>query len=445
MSAATLDHPASPADARLQAGAGAETLPRYVRWSIVAALLSVTILTRGGISIGEYTVNLAMPILYFMIVKGWMEGDVRLDTAGLLMFSLAMCVGGLSFLANIDVANRQPASLTSLMLLGTLYLPFVFRLKPMRNSHALWLWTMRLLLNVALISAVVGILQFYAQFVFKAPWLFNISLLLPDFMRGSGVFNSAIPVGSLFKANGIFFREPSGFSFMMAFAIICELALFRRMKRVGVYAFALVLSYSGTGLLALAVGLIFPFGFKTAMRILAIAVVGLLVFLLAGDALNLSFTLNRIGEFGAETSSGYIRYIAPGRLIVEQVDSAVWSAFIGHGPGTIFKASTYYDFHDPTWAKLLYEYGLFGFTAVGVMMVLVLRRSKAPVQIPIMLFFYWLAQGGHLLSPECVFLIYILFGLWPRPVVEDTKNPSAELPSGSAHRPPPSFRPAGAL
>lgn len=422
-----------------------ESLPRYVRWSIIATLISVTVLSRAGVSIGDYTASFALPIIYFMVLKGWMDGEIRLDTAGLLMFSLAMCVGGLSYLANTNVAARANASLMSLLLLGTLYLPFVFRLKPTPNSHALWLWMMRLLLNIALFTAIVGIVQFYAQFVIKAPWLFNISVLLPDFMRGSGLYNSAIPVGSLFKANGVFFREPSFFSFMMAFGIVCELALFRRMKRVAVLAFALVLSYSGTGLLALAVGLIFPFGFKTAMRILAILVAGLLLFLIAGDALNLTFTLNRLGEFSSESSSGYIRYIAPARLIVEQVDSSAWSAFVGHGPGTIFQASTYYDFHDPTWAKLLYEYGLFGFAAFAVMMILALRRSKAPVQIPIMMFFYWLAQGGLLLTPECVLLIYVVFALWPPPMVDGSMKPLDDLPGSPAHRAPPSFRPAGAL
>ena len=63
------------------AGAGAETLPRYVRWSIIAALVSVTIISRAGVNVGEYTVNFALPILYFMIVKGWMDGEIRLEKA----------------------------------------------------------------------------------------------------------------------------------------------------------------------------------------------------------------------------------------------------------------------------------------------------------------------------------------------------------------------------
>ncbi|HZE92727.1 MAG TPA: hypothetical protein VE029_13615, partial [Rhizobacter sp.] len=229
------------------------------------------------------------------------------------------------------------------------------------------------------------------------------------------------------KSNGFFFKEPSGFSFVMAFSILCEMALFKRMRRIAVYGLGLLLSYSGTGILALAIGLMFPFGLKTAMRIGIIAIVGLLIFLLFGDALNLSFTLSRIGEFNAESSSGYIRYIAPMRLISELVDSDPWTAFVGHGPGTILRATRVYEFHDPTWAKLLFEYGLFGFTSFLMLMGFSMSRSKAPIQIRVTLFVNWLIMGGHLLTPESVLMIYVLFGLWPEPA-DDTRQTEVQAP-----------------
>ena len=81
------------------------------------------------------------------------------------------------------------------------------------------------------------------------------------------------------------------------------------------------------------------------------------------DLLNLSFTLARVGEFNSERSSAYIRYIAPLRLIRDSFDAGTASGWFGHGPGTIFFAKPGYVFHDPTWAKLLYEYGAAGFAA----------------------------------------------------------------------------------
>ena len=84
------------------------------------------------------------------------------------------------------------------------------------------------------------------------------------------------------------------------------------------FVLALLLSYSGTGLLALVhrhVAAAQPqdAGARRRWRWAAAA----LVFWLLGDALNLSFTLGRASEFDSERSSGYIRYIAPLHLLLD--------------------------------------------------------------------------------------------------------------------------------
>jgi len=48
-------------------------------------------------------------------------------------------------------------------------------------------------------------------------------------------------------------------------------------------------------------------------------------------------------------------------------------------------------------------------------MVYAMSRSHAPVQVRATLFFCWLIQGGHLLTPENVLLIYVLLAIWPAP------------------------------
>jgi hypothetical protein len=389
-------------------------MPRYLRWSIVGAILAMTVFSRIGISIGDYTVSFALFILFFMLVKGLSDETVRIGVGSLLLYALTACVGVASFLANTNMQSRVNSSMTSLLLLATLYAPYVFVLRQSAGTRAAWLWMMRVFLNITLFCAIVGIVQFYLQFVYRPPWLFDISMYMPKLLKGSGIFNSAIPVGSLLKSNGFFFKEPSGFSFVMAFSILCEMSVFRRYRRMAVYGLGLLLSYSGTGILAFAIGLMFPFGLKTAMRVGVIAIVGLLVFLLLGDALNLSFTLSRIGEFSTESSSGYIRYVAPMRLLSELVDSDPWTAFVGHGPGTIFRAVRIYEYHDPTWAKLLFEYGLFGFAGFLMMVWFSMSRSHAPIQIRATLFINWLIMGGHLLTPESVLMIYVLLSMWPR-------------------------------
>lgn len=392
-----------------------EVLPRALRVGIVLTMVSLILLTRFGLNIGSYGLNFGVPLIYIMAFIGLAKDRFNLDLPGLILYTMFVAVGAVSLLANLNLGHDRDGSFSSLLLLAVLYLPFVFLLRPFELSREAWTWTMRAFSNLALFVALVGVFQFCLQFVWNPPWLFDFSPLIPKALSTDILANSAIYTGSAYKSNGFFLREPSAFSFLMAFALICEMAMFKRWGRMGIFAAGLMLSYSGTGLLALGFGLMFPFGFKTAVRIGIIAVVGLVLVVLFGDALNLSFTLGRVNEFNSESSSGYIRYVAPMRLIKELIDSDAWTAFVGHGPGTIFHAGRTYEFHDPTWAKLLYEYGMVGFSACLGLMLYAMCRSPAPVQIRATLFFCWLVQGGHLLTPENVLLIYVLLAMWPLP------------------------------
>jgi hypothetical protein len=409
-----------------------ELMPRALKFALVAAMVSLIVLTRFGINTGAYGLNFAVPILYSMIFIGLAKDRINLDLPGLLLFAFLMTIGAMSLVINLN-SPQGAGSTASLVLMGALYVPFVFALKPFPHSKLAWQWAMEALSNIAVFIGILGIVQYGLQFVWNPPWLFDFSPLIPKAISVDVLFNSSIYTGSAYKSNGFFMREPSAFSFLMAFALICEIALTKRWWRVVLFAAGLMLSYSGTGLLALAFGLMFPFGFKTAVRVTLIAVSGLVVFLLFGDALNLSFTLGRIGEFSSEQSSGYIRYVAPMRLVSELIDSDPLSALFGHGPGTIFHAKRLYEFHDPTWAKLVYEYGLLGFSGCLGLMIYAMSRSHAPVQIRATLFFNWLIQGGHLLTPESVLLIYVLLAVWPPPGLDRRRFAGSTMPMTAPH------------
>jgi len=410
-------------------------MPRGLKVGIVLALLSLIVLTRFGINTGSYGLNFAVPVLYVMIFAGFAKDRIELDLPALLLFTLFMSCAAAALLLNLNLPHDGGGSPASLILLAVLYIPFLFVLKPFSMSREAWLWTMRAFIHIATVVAMFGIVQFCLQFVWRPPWLFNFSPYIPKFIGVDVLFNSAIYTGSAYKSNGFFLREPSAFSFLMAFALICEMAIFKRWWRMGLFAAGLMLSYSGTGLLALAFGLLFPFKMKTAARIAIIAVVGVLIYVLFGEALNLQFTVSRLGEFNSERSSGYIRYVAPMRLIGEMIDSDAWTALLGHGPGTIFHATRAFEYHDPTWAKLLYEYGLLGTTGCLGLMLYTTSRSHAPVQVRATLLFNWLVQGGHLLTPESVMLVYVLLALWPAPErvgrrFHGSTMPMTEPPSG---------------
>ncbi|HTQ08034.1 MAG TPA: hypothetical protein VMI54_29475 [Polyangiaceae bacterium] len=379
-----------------------------LRAAFVALLLATTVGQRFGLNFGSYSLNAALPAMYGLLAVGVLAGALVISGRRLLAYGA--CVG-LGLLAT--ALNGAQASVPSLLLMIVMYLPFVFAFTGGAFGAEQRDFVSHAFSSVCLFCAAAGILQFYAQFMASPAWLFDFTPELPVWLRGPSGFNTVIAVGSFHKSNGFFFHEPSDFSFLMAIAWLVEWTSARRFWRLATYALALLLTYSGTGLFTLAVGLLFPLRPRTMLRALLFALVGACVFLLLGDALDLSFTLARFGEFGSERSSAYIRYVAPLRLIHDTFDAASLTAWFGHGPGTIAFAKPGYEFHDPTWAKLAYEYGAAGFVGFVTLAWLALRRSDVPAETRAALFLSWLLMGGYLLSPEHNYLALALVTFVP--------------------------------
>ena len=395
-----------------------ELAPREaaVRYGFVALAIGLVLTDRFAVSISSLPLGASLPLAYILLLVLLMHRKLSIDPAALLFYVAATTVAVLSYFLNINAFGGSPASVASMALLLVIYLPLVFTLKSEATTAAQWRWMMRVLSNVLLVSAIAGIVQFYAQFVIHEPWLFDASLLIPDPIRGQGLYNSAIRLGSFYKSNGFFTREPSGFSYLMAFGLLVELALFKRRLRMAAFVLALALSYSGTGILVLAIGLLLPLRIKT---LLTLGIGGLVVVIgnaAAGDPLNLALTYARIGEFTTRGSSAYIRYVAPMEMIDLNIDTTPWSMWVGHGPGMIFRMPGPTEFHDPTWAKLTVEYGMLGFLIFVGLVLYKLAAFPAPFQLRAVLFTSWLVTGGQLLAPENVFFMYLVMGLWPRPL-----------------------------
>jgi hypothetical protein len=402
-------------------------------------LVSATVFQRFGISFGTYSMTPALPATYVLLIIAAIGGTLALSVTRLAAFCLCLVAALAS-----SIVNEDTFSPSSVVLLGVIYLPFVFILTPKSASSQEAL--VRCFLNISLFCALLGIGQFYAQFLVHGDWLFDFSARIPAFLRGPTGFNTVIPVGSLYKSNGFLFREPSGFSFMMALALLAEYGSYCRPVRLAAFGLALLLTYSGTGLLALLVGILIPFNRKTIVRISLMATVAIVVVLSLDGILNLSFTIGRLSEFGSERSSAYIRYIAPGRLLIDTSNTEAWTLVLGHGPGAISRKAAAYEFHDPTWAKLIYEYGIVGFGFFVALVLLTLRRSNTLVSLRAVLFVAWLVMGGHLLSPDQNVLTLALVGLladhpspWPQ------RAPSTRRPwvFGSPALPSPTALPGG--
>ncbi|MGA2449929.1 MAG: hypothetical protein ABTD50_14720 [Polyangiaceae bacterium] len=385
-----------------------------VHMTVGLQVVSVMILGRFGLNFGTYTLNAALIALYVSVGAAALCGYLALSVRRLCLYCACVGLAIASYWVNERFAHVDRCSEGSLLLLIVTYFPYVFLWRPASLGPNVHEAVLRQFRDVALFCAFAGIAQFFAQFFIHAPWLFDFTPSIPSILQVQGRWNTVIPVGSHYKSNGFFFREPSGFSFIMGLALVLEWSSpWRRLWRVTCFGLALLLTYSGSGILTVIIGMLFPLGPKTLLRVLGLAAAGLLILWLLGDALNLSFTVNRVQEFGSERSSAYDRFIAPARLILETYDTDSWTVWLGHGPGSITRTVMGYDFHDPTWAKLIFEYGVPELVAFFTLFWAVLRSPQVPIRLRAILFISWSLLGGHLLAPEPNVLTPALAGWFP--------------------------------
>lgn len=386
--------------------------PPAIKLAMLACLVLMMLLDRFGLRLSEaFSIAPGMIGMYMLLGALLWTGAARLSPTALLLYVALVLISGTSFLVNTTSSSwRGAVSMNSWLLMLMLYAPFVVRLAPSRDVGSTWHWLLRWYMVFAAVSAVFGIAQYLGQFVFRPLWLIDYTPYIPDLIRGSGTYNTSNAVGTAFKSNGFFLREASGFSFYMAFALVTEWCLFRRKPILLLLAAGLVVSYSGSGIAVLLAATMVPFGFRTMLRA-AVGVITLVVlYFTAGEALNLTYTVGRVHEFGSDRSSAYCRFILPAKTVARRIDDAPWVSVIGHGPGTMQKMTSSCE---TTYAKMVFEYGMLGtLVFVGTMLV-ALGRSWVPLRMRVGVLVYWTLLGGHLLGPEALLLIFLLCAMWP--------------------------------
>jgi hypothetical protein len=387
--------------------------PAMLRTGVVIALSLLIFFPRFQLNVGPYIANVGLIAQFLIIGILLAKNSLRVDPARGALYAVGIAIMFIAW-----VWSPSTSSYLSAMLVGASYLAFIFVARLPDGNESLQRYTMVTFSNLMLIAAAAGILQFFVQFVYKPGWLFDFTGYIPELIRGSGNYNTVISAGGFLKSNGFFFREPSTCSQYLALALICEIAMWRRklrkisLIRMVTLGFCLLLTYSGTGLVTLFVGLMFPLGLKTALRMGALALGAAVIFFVLGSALNLGFTANRVSEFSSPGTSAYARYVAPFVFIQNQMDSYSITFLIGNGPGSVTRNALHrsmYENADPTWAKLLFEYGVIGFVTFVSLVFYSTFRSRAPAELIAAFCFGWfILWGGVFLAPEMTALIFIL-------------------------------------
>jgi len=363
--------------------------------ALTAGIFAIVFFQRFAINLAGYPFQLILiMVLAVMVYLAW-HGAARLDAVRLLGFLGVACVFALEGLLTGGGGN-----VTSFGLLLVMY--FLATLVVSMPS-SVYLALLRRFQMMMLIAAFMGIAQFLGQFALPGDYLFSFQHLVP-----SGLllprYNTVIPLqhgSDLFKSNGFVFIEPSTFSQFLAVAIVVELAVFHSARRIGVFAMAYLFTYSGTGLIVVAASLPL-FLHRIRGRYLVVGGgLALLVLALAGTVLNLDVFVERAGSFDNEHSSAFARFIGPWLLIRDVQMANPVALFFGYGAGSVetLVKTTHMEFHDPTWAKVILEYGLVGALVFFSFYLYCAFSFAHDRRISWGLFVMFMVTGGALLNP----------------------------------------------
>ncbi len=344
-------------------------------------------------------------LFIFPAVTGvaFLAGVLEINTTAFIWYAFFVLTGTLS-------AALSPSPHVSVLSLGFLVVaqfPLVFRCASSGISYPRLL---NFLSAIGCLSALIGVLQFTGQFAIGVDAAFFLDRHLPQNVTVAG-YNSLIPLywsSPIYKSNGFFFLEPSFFGQFLAIAVVAEFLAGPRTLRLLLLTAGLVSSYSGTGLTMLALFLPFYLLHRGHPRLFVFAALVSLVLIFFGDALSLDAFTRRISEFSDVESSGWARFLSMFRVLQRVVFANDLTFFLGRGPGTVQEQFHLFSFNafDPTWGKVIYEYGLAGSLVYFRFFYLVV--GKGPRGLRFAVGYTYLFLGGYLLNPSVLMQVAAL-------------------------------------
>jgi hypothetical protein len=372
------------------------------KWLIVLVIFSGTILSKiavpgTGVPYNPHTNtggNLPFGLFFTALVAafGMLRGrlELRLDRA----LILAPFLGAAAISALLNLSGG--ATWTSLALLVAIYSVYSLRLRPGAFDSY---FPYRAFSNIACFVALAGVLQFAAQRIIgveNAFWLDtrDSEAILSGFASVQPIFYGS----NIMKSNGFFLLEPSFLSQLAGLALIIELAYFGRISRIICLISALMVAFSGTGLIIVfALGPVVLLWKREPTLFIGLT---LFVLLLLGlyDAFHLDILLARSDELSSTESSGFARFVGIFYLLDLFVFNDPLATIVGRGPGSVYEfvPMVHFQAHDPTWGKVAYEYGLAGLVFYLAMIFYVTSGAPFFARLSLWILFFFL--GGNLLS-----------------------------------------------
>ncbi|MGI9493822.1 MAG: hypothetical protein ACR2QF_15605 [Geminicoccaceae bacterium] len=389
---------------RNDAGLGADSL----FWFVVI-LGCITIGQRFAVPLDESQFGFGFLFCLLITASLALGGRLTIEPSRIILYVIGMsgCLLTLFF-------KRDAFSIISMMMLFVVYFSYIFSYRLPFEQYYKILSSYQ---NVMLFCVWCGLVQFLIQFPLSSDFMFPFDMIVPNSFF-IPEFNLRIPITEDLpyeKSTGLWFLEPSHFSQFLAFAVIIELRYFNRPKRLMLYLGSMVLCFSGTGFILLAlVGTILII-IQRRISLILLGMMGIASIFLFRDFFPFSIFYERLADFTNPLASGSGRFIAPYWVISDLLQEGRSHILIwGLGPGELRQLveNTDYFVQDSSWFKLSVEYGWVGL-AFFMLFFLPSLFAKSPDKIlSAACLVQFMLLGGYLLSFYVHFL-YLVLVVWP--------------------------------
>jgi hypothetical protein len=390
-------------------------------WFIHLGLIGCIILQRFCFYVAGAPISLCLPL--FLGLAVWM---LVTDRAGFRLSSVALFAAFaastlIAALFSLNLPDPRIGSFSIASLIGLLATYAALTVRPNENFDPAR--TFGIFVGYVRLCAILGIAQYFLQFSGLRFFSFFVAFpaLKPFLLEPLYNFQPVVAYGSsVMRSNGVFLLEPSHFSQLLMLGVAVDVFVRREWRFLPLYAFAYVLTYAGTGLVALAIACILTVLIQPR-RSVAIAIFGVvaLVFAVLAAAIlpeQFGALTSRSGELNASGSSAYARYMTQFSVL-----DMLWGetrTLVGFGPGALDRAEFYTTGGGNPALKLFVDYGLIGLVAFAGFFVHALwRRDLAIVSLFVLVNFQ--LGGGNLMFAPLVVLGAILC-IWSKS--EDTDD-----------------------
>lgn len=384
--------------------------------SALITLVSIVVIfgQRFVIPLGGFAIPIIVFIVYLVLGAWLLLGKIRINWLRLAAYLVTVMFLTISYILSTLRGNIQ--SLPSFLYLLLLYLPVIAVYRDGAGQDR-YFATFQ---GGMLAAAVLGITQFVLQYLG-----ISLSALIFDHIPSQLIdqqYNYLIRVSSASpynKANGVFMLEPSFFSKWLAVAVLVVLLRRTNPRRLLAYLSAMLLSFSGTGMITLGIGAALQLVHLRMRWIIIFSLVTIPILALFMASGFWGFWWERLGEFGRTGTSADLRFIAPYQSMAKFIQSGDSLTFLfGAGAGTVddefIRLYSDRNLHPPLVLKLLYEYGFFATISFLALLLICFFHQKELLPLATSLFIMYAFLSTGLLQPQTFYLCYFHLMLFSR-------------------------------